>query len=427
MSVLLSRIPGRPGRVLTEGYRFLSKECDRASGDVAQFRLMGLPVTVLRGPAAAKVFYSERLRRKGANPAMMRKTLLGEGTVQSLDGAEHRRRKAMFVSLLAPDRVQGIADEFARQWRHRLPSWALQPRVVLFDEVGEMLCAAICRWAGVPLPERDVRRRTLQLRALIEGPGSVRRQLRGRIARREEERWLGGLIDQVRAAPPTAPASALEVIALHREPDGSLLSRRVAAAELLNVLRPVVAIDRFIVFAALALHDHPEWRRRLAESDDDVEPFVQEVRRFYPFFPAVAGKAAETFTVAGRRVRQGQLVLLDLYGTDHLGTDRGGPWQDPERFAPGRFGDGEPDPFAFVPQGGGDVTTGHRCPGEWTVIAVMRTAVRLLTREMTYSVPEQDLTVRLNRAPALPESHFVITDVRVTADRPALRLAGALD
>ena len=32
----------------------------------------------------------------------------------------------------------------------------------------------------------------------------------------------------------------------------------MAAVELLNVLRPTVAVDRFIVFAALALHRHPE-------------------------------------------------------------------------------------------------------------------------------------------------------------------------
>ena len=425
MSVLLSRIPGRPGRLLTEGYRFLSDECDRAAANVAQFRLFGVPVTVLRGAEAAKVFYSDRLQRRGANPGLVRKTLVGQGTVQGLDGDAHRRRKAMFLSLLAPDRVDGIAEEFARQWRHRLPSWELQPRVVLLDEVGEMLCAAVFRWAGVPLPERDVRDRTMQLRALIDGPGSVGRQLRGRIDRTRAERWLGALIEQVRAAPPAVPVSALEVIATFREADGSLLDARTAAAELLNVLRPVVAIERFVVFIALALHDHPEWRRRLADSDKHIEPFVQEVRRYYPFFPAVAAKAAEPFTVAGRRVPKGQRVLLDLYGTDHLDIDRGGAWNEPERFDPDRFTDCEPDPFGFIPQGGGDFATGHRCAGEWTVLAVMKTAARMLTREMTYRVPVQDLTVRMNRAPAIPESRFVISDVRSTADLPSPRLVDA--
>ncbi len=426
MSVVRSRIPGRPGRLLTKGYRFLSEECDRAAANVAQFRLLGVPVTVLRGAAAAKVFYSDRLQRGGANPGILRKTLVGQGTVQGLDGDAHRRRKAMFLSLLGPDQVEGIAQEFARQWLHRLPSWELQPRVVLLDEVGEMLCAAVCRWAGVPLLERDVRGRTLQLRALIEGPGSVgRRQLRGRIARARTERWLGALIEQVRAAPPAVPVSALEVIATFREADGSFLDARTAAAELLNVLRPVVAIERFVVFSALALHDHPEWRRRLADSDEHVEAFVQEVRRYYPFFPAVAGKAAEPFTVGGRRVPKGQRVLLDLYGTDHLDIDRGGAWNEPERFDPDRFTDCEPDPFGFIPQGGGDFATGHRCAGEWAVLAVMKTAVRLLTREMTYGVPVQDLTVRINRAPAIPESRFVISDVRSTADQSARRLVDA--
>ena len=43
---------------------------------------------------------------------------------------------------------------------------------------------------------------------------------------------------------------------------------RVAAVELLNLLRPTVAIARFIVFAALALHLHPEWRARVAEDEE---------------------------------------------------------------------------------------------------------------------------------------------------------------
>jgi fatty-acid peroxygenase len=34
---------------------------------------------------------------------------------------------------------------------------------------------------------------------------------------------------------------------------------------------------------------------------------------------------------------------------------------------------------------------------------------------MRYEVPEQDLTVRKNRIPALPESGFVIADVRRAA------------
>lgn len=46
------------------------------------------------------------------------------------------------------------------------------------------------------------------------------------------------------------------------------LPRKVAAVDLLNVLRPVVAIGTYITFIAHALHTHPEWRERIRAGDD---------------------------------------------------------------------------------------------------------------------------------------------------------------
>ncbi|PKA42224.1 hypothetical protein CWR43_19160 [Rhizobium sullae] len=58
----------------------------------------------------------------------------------------------------------------------------------------------------------------------------------------------------------------------------------------------MVAIDRFIVFTALALHERPDWAEKIqAGMDKDVESFVLEVRRFYPFFPVIGGKVVEEF------------------------------------------------------------------------------------------------------------------------------------
>jgi hypothetical protein len=81
-------------------------------------------------------------------------------------------------------------------------------------------------------------------------------------------------------------------------------------------------------------------------------------------------------------------------------------------FDPDRFTHWADDRYTLIPQGGGDHATGHRCPGEWAVLAVMRTAVRMLSTEMTYQLPEQDLTVRLARLPALLESRVLLTNIR---------------
>ncbi len=42
----------------------------------------------------------------------------------------------------------------------------------------------------------------------------------------------------------------------------------------------------------------------------------------------------------------------------------------------------------------------------------MKRAVRLLATEMHYTVPAQDLSISLARMPAIPNSRFVISNVR---------------
>lgn len=405
--------PERAVTVLREGYEFGSRECARQGSDAVQVRVLGRPVTLLRGEQAARVFYSDRVQRAGALPRRVQRTLVGSGTIQSLDGPAHHARKRLFLDLLGPDRAPELVALFEHEWRHRLSAWERQGRIVLYDEVAELLTSAVCAWAGVPLPARDVPRRTAQLHALIEAGVAVGpRHWRGRIARRQLERWTAGLVDDVRAGRRRPPEnSALAAWASYRDPDGRLLDAPTAGAELLNVLRPTVAADRYVVFSALALHQHPEHRERLRTAGDAVlERFAQEVRRFFPFFPAAGATAVRSFTVGDLEVPEGRLVLLDLHGTDHHPAS----WPDPDRFDPERPQLADPDPYALVPQGGGEHATGHRCPGEWVVLGVMAAAVRLLTNEMAYRVPAQDLQIRRNRLPAIPRSRLVLDQVRGT-------------
>ena len=60
-------------------------------------------------------------------------------------------------------------------------------------------------------------------------------------------------------------------MALFRDPDGRLLPRRVAAVELVNVLRPTVAVAVYVAFVTHAPTVHPQWRERLHGGDDAVD------------------------------------------------------------------------------------------------------------------------------------------------------------
>lgn len=186
----------------------------------------------------------------------------------------------------------------------------------------------------------------------------------------------------------------------------------MAAVELLNVIRPIVAVSVYLTFAALALHQYPECRTPLLSPDPRSRTwFALEVRRFYPFFPSLVARVRENFTWNSFHFKKGARALLDMYGINHDPA----VWQDPMAFRPERFREQTITPFNFLPQGGGDVASGHRCPGEEIAMALIERTAELLASKISWTVPEQDLTIDYTRLPVLPVSHFQVSQIQ-TAD-----------
>lgn len=410
-------IPGNTGMdsslaLFRDGYLFISRQCNRHNSDVVQTRLLLENTICMRGREAAEVFYDQdRFTRAGATPKRVQKTLFGQGGVQGLDGTAHRHRKAMFMALMTPAEIERLANLTIAQWQTYIDKWATMDNVVLFDEITRLLCQSICTWTGVPLDKTEVDQRSREMKAMIDGAGGVAfRYIQGRLARRQAERWAAGLIRRVRARElELSEECALFRIAWHRNREGGLMKEHEAAVELINVLRPTVAVARYIIFAALALHYYPACRERLADGDTDyLEMFVQEVRRFYPFFPFVAARVRNTFVWHDYRFPQGIRVLLDLYGTNHDAAY----WKDPDIFRPERFAKWSDDAYGFIPQGGGGHYLNHRCAGEWATVALMKSMTEFLVRSIDYNVPVQDLSIDLSRIPAIPASRFIINNVK---------------
>ncbi len=410
------RVPEAAPFLLREGYRFIGRRCRRYGSDAFRTRLLLQPTVCMRGPAAARLYYdSDRFVRQGAAPRRIRRTLFGEGGVQGLDGAAHQRRKQLFLTLTTHDAVTEFVDTVERHWRDAASAWETRGQIVLLDEAQALLCRAACEWAGIALTASELERRTRELSALVEAPGAIGpAHWAGRRARQRAERWAAGIMRAVRAsvdgAPP--PGSAAHTIAWHRDRDrdGALLDERLAAVELLNVLRPTVAVSRYLVFLAHALHEQPASAAAVREGGDaERERFVQEVRRYYPFFPFAVARVRNDFEWYGYPFERGERVLLDLYGTNHDART----WTQPEQFSPQRFRAWGGSAFDFVPQGGGDHLLGHRCPGEWITIALMKRVLEQLTTGMDYRVPPQHLRVDLARMPAVPRSGLVLDRVQV--------------
>jgi fatty-acid peroxygenase len=403
-----------PGFFL-QGYGWLPNRRRRAGDYVVETRVLGRRVTALCGPDAARFFYDEaNIQRHGAVPGPVLDTLFGRGGVHGLDGVYHRLRKAMFLAMLTGDGV-GLLERYATEaWEDAATEWSTRDRVVLFDETARVLARAVCPWAGLRLDESDVDPLAADLVSMVDGfaaPGP--RHWRARRARARRERWLADVVDQARTTSPAPAGSALAAIAEHTDSAGDPLDARVAAVELLNVLRPTVAVCWFVTFAAHALHLWPEHRDRLRDGDPAyAEAFAHEVRRFYPFAPFVCGRATRDLEWDGHHIPATSLVLLDLYGQNHDPL----MWPDPYGFAPGRFLERRVGPYELVAQGGGDPLTGHRCPGETVTIALLTALLPRLAR-LDYTVPRQDLDISLRRVPTRPASGMVLSSVRVPAHR----------
>lgn len=395
-----------------EGYLFIKNRMELYHTNIFETHLMGQKVICISGEEAVKIFYDQdKFQRKGAAPKRIQKTLFGMKAIQTMDGKEHAHRKALFMSLMTLAHEKKLSNLVREKWESNIKVWQGSEKVVIFEEAKNVLCSAACEWAGVPLQESEIRLRAEDFSAMVYAFGAVGPEhWRGRRARGRAEKWISEIIEQVRGNKLCCePNSPLHTMAFYKELDGKLLDVKVAAVELINLLRPIVAISTFITFSALALHENPQYKRISVEDNNkELEMFVQEVRRFYPFGPFVGARVRRDFQWENYEFSKGTLVLLDIYGTNHDHKI----WKNPNEFAPERFRQWQGNLFDFIPQGGGNPSNGHRCAGEGATIEIMKVTLDFLVNKIQYEVPEQDLSFSLVKMPTLPESGFIMCNIK---------------
>lgn len=404
--------------LIKEGFNFIPSRRAELGSDIFETRLLGQKAVCMAGEEAADLFYNNKyFKRQNAAPKPLKKSLLGEGGIHGRDGEDHHHLKRMFLSMMTPERLEDIKRMAIEELDAKVNEWESQDQIVLMDELEEILTRAICHWAGLPLKEIEVKQRSTELANMVDSfNGSLTRFKEGVESRQSQEKWLKEIIRDIRSGvynPP--PYTAAYIVAHHKGTDGKLLDLHTAAVDLNNAYRPMLATVFFIAFGALALHEHPETRDKLkADQDNYSQMFAQEVRRYYPFAPAMAAKVNNSFVWHGYTFKKDMLVVLDFFGTNRHPDS----WQQPNQFIPERFKDWNGSPFSFIPQGGGDHYTGHRCAGEWMTVMVMQSFFKYFTENISYTVPEQDLSYDMTRLPTMPKSRFIISNVKKVKSSP---------
>lgn len=381
----------------------------------APMRLLGHDAIFVRGVEGIELFYdSERIARHGAMPALVQETLFGHGSVHSLDGTQHRHRKATFVDVAYDDvQVARLSPFLENEWQMELDAWIDDGTRSAYEAAVGALGRAIMRWAGLPGTPAAKTRWSARLAQVVDGFGVPYspEYLLALLNRRWSDRHAQRLIEAARDGTLSAElGTALHAWATHLDEQGELLPARLAGVELQNSIRPMIAVARFVAFAAKELHDRPEWRARIAAETSErgalvggplATAFAQEIRRTAPFVPMLPGIAISEIEIDGERVEAGGRLVLDILGTNT--DDRS--WDRPLEFDPERFIDFEDYEAlaAFIPHGGAGVSTGHRCPGEKLAIAGLAAGIAALS-DPGLTILDSGLEVNRRRLPTKPAS-----------------------
>lgn len=395
---------------LDEGYLLLSELRKEADAPVVKACLLNKEVIAVYGKEAARAFYDPaNFKRKGAMPKLVLKTLFGEGGVQTLDDEEHNQRKKVFMDLMTPKRMEDYHRIVDRTLTEKMEH--LQGELELFDVAKDVLFRSICEWSGIDLTkmnEREINQLAeYQISMISSAVTNPITHIEGIENRKKSEKWAQSLIEDARINPVAGKENvALYAFANAKDTQGNLLPIDVAAVELLNIIRPTVALTVWIALMGHALFSRPDIYQRLhTEFDELQDSFIQEMRRYYPFFPMIPAFAKKDVTIDGYLIPEDSWVVLDLYGTNH--DERS--IETPEVFRISRYVGKEKhisydEEYEMIAQGGGKFEAMHRCAGEWITLHALRVFSDQLVNKYEFSVPEQDWTIPMNQFPTYPNS-----------------------
>lgn len=391
--------------LFSEGYHFIRNICRELNSDVFETNLLLQQTICMQGEKAARIFGNENLfEREDGESKKLDHTLFGDGRISGIQGSVHLSRNKL-SALLVKGGLNRLEKILEKQWTCFIAKWEKLAEVELYEEFEELLTRAACTWAGVPLEEDEVADRAAQLSASPDSSGEIIwSQVLNIINRKKAEMWAAKIIRGVRAGKLFPKENTpLHMISFEKTSDGQLPEPKKAAIELLNIIKPVVALARYFIWISRALYDYPQYREKLREDKNLNLHFVQEVRRFYLFFPFEVARIKKDFDWNGYHFPKGRRVLLDFKNAQAT------RWNDPEKFRPERFATWSKIQDDGIAQDHSEISS--YCPVEQLVVRSMMITLKHLNQSIGYTVPEQDLSYKMNNLPPLPQNHFTITEV----------------
>lgn len=407
---------------------FLAKKT-RDLGPVFRIDVFGAPTACFVGPEALEIFLDPRfVVREKANPPHVEE-LFDPRAVPFLDGDAHRRRKGLLLRAFTPDALTSYLPILERVIRRYARRWAELGRFLWVPELSQMgftIAAALFTGADPDTDDPEIERAFDEVAAgLLSAPIRLPFTAFGR-ALRARARLMRVVDAAVDARLEGERRDDLLQRLVDARVDGEKLSRDELRVETFHFFGAYAAVIGGLSFLAQHLGEHPDVAERVrAEIAQEcggaitladltrmrlLDGVCKEARRTTSIIPMTFfGRVAKDCSFRGLRIPKGMKAVGCLDATMHDPQI----FADPERFSPERWARASKrQESAWVPHGGGEHATGHRCAGEKLANLMLQVfAVHMLRGFGWTLTPRQDLTPTRGKLFATPAGGL---DVRFT-------------
>ena len=374
--------------------------CRRRYGDPFTIRIPGYVGVFTSDPAAVKQIFTgdPSLFCAGAANAGPLEPVLGHHSLLTLDGNEHMRQRKLMLPPFHGESVRRFGDLIEEIAVREVDRWPLGRRFALRPRMQAIALEVILRAIfGLREQQRLATFRTLltrlsdrmglvvQLPALRRDFGPLSPWSRFLRARAAVDEAIFEEISQRRAETEEDRDDVMSLLLAARHEDGTGMNDVEVRDQLVTLMlagQDTTATG--LAWAFERLLRHPRCLERLREelergADAYMEAVLKETLRLRPPLVHVARVLKADVTVDGYVVPAG-LYLVPSLALVHLRDDL---YPEPHAFRPERFLEGQPEPYAWIPFGGGV----RRCIGAAFAAFEMKTVLRTVLLRTRLEAP----------------------------------------
>jgi cytochrome P450 len=349
----------------------LLRRAQAAYGEPFTLRILwaDAPMVLTSDPAEIKrVFAAPPEQLRGGQSSAILEPFAGPSSILVVDGEEHMRRRKALLPAFHGQALEGWRETIAALARAEVATWPPGVPLRALPRMHVLTLEVILRVVfGAP----DARLHAA-IRSALDMAGSLPRLVALSLAPRGSRPWASferavARVDRLLYERIGTPA-----------PEGSMLAALQSTTpkreELRDQLVTLLAAGHETTATALAwalerLARHPHVQERMRDGGDAyLDAVVKEVLRVRPVLSIAPRKVAAPFDLAGYTLPPGVHVAPCLY----LAHRRPELWPEPTAFRPERFLDGAPEPYTWLPFGGGV----RRCAGAAFATLEMREVLR---------------------------------------------------